>query len=320
MKKILFLFAVTGLFISCNNSKKESETPETVETVTITHSLGTTEVPVKPQRVVVLDFASLENIDHTDAHIVGMPKLAVPAYLEKYAKDENIVNVGSLVEVNLETINELEPNFIIIGGRLTDSYNALSKIAPTIITNFDMKDPLGALHQNLQNLGKIFDDESTFEKLYSDLEAKINDTKETIGNSDKRALVVLHNRGRFSAYGSGSRFGIIHDVLGVKEAAEGLESDLHGTRASSEFIKETNPDILFVVDRSAAIGEQALERKVVENELIQRTNAYKNGKIVYLNSEAWYLSGTGGITSVNIMVDEIGNAFKTEIPVTELMD
>lgn len=317
MKRLIFLFTAAGLvFASCNNTKKESDAEAVTETVTITHSQGTTDVPVKPKRVVVLDFASLENIDKTGANIVGMPKLAVPSYLEKYAKDENIVNVGSLVEVNMETINELQPDFIIIGGRLAESYASLSKIAPTIITNFDTKDPLGALHKDLQNLGKIFDNEATFNKLFEDLQQKIAGAKETIGKSDEKALVVLHNRGRFSAYGSGSRFGLIHDVLGVKEAAEGLDAHLHGTRASSEFIKETNPDILFVVDRSAAIGEKALETKDVENELVQRTNAYKNGKIVYLNSEAWYLSGTGGITSINIMVDEIQKAFA--IPVVTL--
>lgn len=310
MKKIIFLLATCLIVASCDNSKKESAKSVDVETVTVIHSQGETKVPLRPKRIVVLDFAALENIDRIGANIVGMPKLAVPSNLESYEKDENIVNVGSLVEVNMETINELQPDFIIIGGRLAESYGILSKIAPTIITTFDTTDPVGALHKDLQNLGKIFDEEDTYEKLFTDLQEKINDAKQSIQNSNEEALVVLHNRGRFSAYGSGSRFGLIHDILGVQEAAENLDSHLHGTRASSEFIKETNPDILFVVDRSEAIGEKKLERKDVENELIQRTEAYKNGKIVYLNSAAWYLSGTGGITSINLMVDEIQSVFQ----------
>jgi iron complex transport system substrate-binding protein len=312
MKKIILLLSISLVFVSCKNNKKESAPSDAVETVTITHSQGTIDVPLKPQRLVVLDFAALENLDKIGANVVGMPKLAVPSNLEKYAKDDNIVNVGSLVEVNMETINELQPDLIIIGGRLAESYSLLSKIAPTIITTFDTTDPIGALHKDLQNLGKIFDEEDTYEKLFNNLQQKITDAKQTIQDSNEKALVVLHNRGRFSAYGSGSRFGLIHDILGVQEAAEGLDSHLHGTRASSEFIKETNPDILFVVDRSEAIGEQALERTDVENELIQRTEAYKNGKIMYLNSEAWYLSGTGGITSINLMVDEIESVFQKE--------
>lgn len=297
------------MMTACNSDSSREASDDDREVVEILHSEGTTKVPVKPQRVVVLDFASLENLDLIDAPVVGLTKLAVPQYLKKYEEDESIVNVGNLVEVNLEKINELKPDLILAGGRLSESYKSLSRIAPTIITFFDMDDPLGALQKDLTNLGLIFQEQEVYEKVYSDLMTKIAKVREVAEGSDEKALVVLHNQGRFSAYGSGSRFGLIHDILGLKEAAPGLDTHLHGTRASSEFIKETNPDILFIVDRSAAIGDQPLNRKDVENELIRRTNAYEKNQIIYLNSEAWYLSGTGGITSINIMVDEISQLF-----------
>lgn len=310
MKKILLLFIVASLtLVSCKNPSK-SQHAASENTVEITHSLGKTHVPLNPERIVALDFATIENLNQIGVSIIGMPKLAVPTHLKDFESNDEITNVGSLVEVNLELINELNPDLIIIGGRLRDSYKSLSRIAPTIITNFETSDPVGALRKDLENLGEIFDKEGEYGDLLMELEHKIDEAQKTIQDSDKKALVVLHNRGRFSAYGSGSRFGLIHDVLGVREAAKGLDTHLHGTRASSEFIKETNPDILFVVDRSAAIGEQALDVEVVENELIQRTNAYQNGKIIYLNSEAWYLSGTGGIESINMMIDEIWQAYQ----------
>jgi len=306
MKRMIFLLTMAVLVMTaCNSDSSRQSVDDDREVVEITHSEGVTEVPVNPQRVVVLDFASLENIGLINAPVVGLTKLAVPSYLKKYEEDESIVNVGSLVEVNLEKINELNPDLILAGGRLSESYKSLSRIAPTIITFFDMDDPLGALQKDLSNLGLIFQEQEIYSKVYSDLMAKIEKVRNTAEASDEKALVVLHNQGRFSAYGSGSRFGLIHDILGLKEASPGLDTHLHGTRASSEFIKETNPDILFIVDRSAAIGDQPLNREDVENELIRRTNAYEKDQIIYLNSEAWYLSGTGGITSINIMVDEI---------------
>lgn len=310
MNRMIFFMIMAALMMTaCNSDSSREASDDEREVVEILHSEGTTKVPVKPQRVVVLDFASLENLDLIDAPVVGLTKLAVPQYLKKYEEDESIVNVGSLVEVNLEKINELNPDLILAGGRLSESYKSLSRIAPTIITFFDMDDPLGALQKDLTNLGLIFQEQEVYEKVYSDLMTKIAKVREVAEGSDEKALVVLHNQGRFSAYGSGSRFGLIHDILGLKEAAPGLDTHLHGTRASSEFIKETNPDILFIVDRSAAIGDQPLNRKDVENELIRRTNAYEKNQIIYLNSEAWYLSGTGGITSINIMVDEISQLF-----------
>ncbi len=125
--------------------------------------------------------------------------------------------------------------------------------------------------------------------------------------SDDRALILLHNRGRFSAYGSGSRFGIIHDVMGFQEAEKGLGTHVHGTPVSSEFVQKANPDIIFIVDRSMIVGNAVMDKEEVENKLVKQTNAAQNGKIFYLNPEVWYLAG-GGIASVNMMIDEVSEA------------
>jgi len=37
---------------------------------------------------------------------------------------------------------------------------------------------------------------------------------------------------------------------------------------------------------------------------VKKTTAYKDGKIIYLNPDYWYLSG-GGLASVSEMVKEI---------------
>ena len=57
------------------------------------------------------------------------------------------------------------------------------------------------------------------------------------------------------------------------------------------------------------INRVETNKKEIENALIQRTNAYKNGKIIYLNPQVWYVSG-GGLTSTQMMVDEVKNALK----------
>lgn len=311
MRKTIFLFALATAvaFTACNGGNQEKDTNSSEQkagTVTIEHALGKTEVPVNPERVIVLDFSALENLDAIGVKPVGIPKTGLPKYFAKYKDDESVVDLGTLVEANIEKVNELQPQLIIIGGRLRESYDQLSKIAPTIITEWDTADQFGALQKNLDNLGLIFDKKEDFDAAFNALKTKADAVKEKSSKSDAKALVVLHNKGRFSAYGSGSRFGLIHDILGVQEAAKGLDTHLHGTKTSSEFIAETNPDILFVVDRSAAIGDTPLNKEEIENKLIQRTNAFKNGKIIYLNSETWYLSGSG-LNSLNMMIDEVDN-------------
>lgn len=307
---ILAVYALTGLF-SCNNMQRKSQSEIDVaetEKVSIVHQFGTTEVPKNPKRIVVLDFGALENLEVLNIKPVAIPKMGLPKYLSKYGSDASIVDVGNLVEVNLERINEAEPDLIILGARLVGSYEQISKIAPTICLSTNYKDFIGSFEKNITDLSKIFDNAEKLNEVLTTLKKKIEVVKAKASSSNSKALILIHNKGKFSAYGSGSRFGIIHDIFGLKEAKSGLEVHPHGNPVSSEFIQQVNPDILFIVDRSAVVNNEALDKKQIENKLVQKTNAFKNNKIIYLNPEAWYLSGGGGITSLNIMIDEIEQA------------
>ncbi|MCL1670865.1 siderophore ABC transporter substrate-binding protein [Elizabethkingia ursingii] len=307
MKKItlLLITLLVTLLIACNEKSKSNSSTE--ENVTIMHRLDTVSVPKNPQRVVVLDYGELEDLDLIGAKIVGIPKSGLPAHLKKYGDNPDIADVGNLMEVNIEKINELQPDLIIMGDRLIDSYPQVSKIAPTILVEWNTNDQLGALKKNLDNLGKIFNSKEVFNKEYNEIVARGRAIRSKASQLDKKALIVLHNKGRISAYGNGSRFGIIHDILGIKKAATNLDTHIHGTSISNEFVLEKNPDILFVIDRSDAIGDKGLNKSDFENELIKKTNAYKNGKIVYLNSSVWYLSGNG-ISSIKMMMNEVEKA------------
>ncbi len=58
-----------------------------------------------------------------------------------------------------------------------------------------------------------------------------------------------------------------------------------------------------------AYAKQSSAKQAIENELVKNTNAYKEGNIVYLDSNYWYLSG-GGLVSVAEMVKEIDAGIK----------
>ena len=134
--------------------------------------------------------------------------------------------------------------------------------------------------------------------------SKLHAIKEKTASYDAKALILLGSEGKVSAYGPSSRFGLIHDVFGFKAADEKIEVSTHGQNITFEYVLETNPDILFVVDRDAAIGGDASVKDSIENELVKKTNAYKNGKIIYLNADYWYLSG-GGLISMKEMIKEV---------------
>ena len=141
------------------------------------------------------------------------------------------------------------------------------------------------------------------------LETSIKEVKEKAEKSKEKGLVTLVNEGSLSAYGEGSRFGIIHDTFGVALADDKIEASTHGQEVSYEYVLEKNPDILFVIDRTKAIGGDDSKNNVAENELVKQTNAGKNDKVISLTPDVWYLSG-GGIESTELMIEDVLKAFK----------
>lgn len=311
MKKKLSLFLIISMLAifaaACgsNNGEKSSGANKKADTITIKHQLGESKVPKNPKKVVVFDMGTLDTLDKLGLSdsVAGIPQDSVPTYLKKY-KDSKYSNVGGLKEPDFEAIKEIDPDLIIISGRQQDSYDKFEEIAPTIFMGVDTTKYMESFKDNVTTLGEIFGKEDQAKEELASIDKDITSLKEKAEASDAKALITLTTGGKVTAYGPFSRFGIIHDVLGVKAAADDLQADaVHGQNISMEFITEKNPDILYVIDRDAAIGEGNNAKKVIENSLVKKTNAYKNGKIVYLDPGYWYLSG-GGLESVAEMVKE----------------
>ncbi len=209
----------------------------------------------------------------------------------------------------MEKISALQPDLIIASARSAKVYDELAKVAATVYYNLDDKDYLNSLKSNLRKLGDKFGEKAQIDSALSGLDQKIAATRQKISKKPGNGLVLMFNEGKFSAYGAQSRFGYIHDVLGVVPAAKDLSSAVHGTPVSNEFILETNPDYIFVIDRSNAIHNTPVARDVIENKLIKQTKAYKNHHLVYLNAQLWYISGNG-IRSISEMTDEVAAAYE----------
>lgn len=306
MNKLYLVFSVAFLLLlgACNNAT--NETADDREKQSIEHKLGTIEVVKNPEKIVVFDLGSLETLYElgVEEEVVGIPKKALPKYLDSYKNNADITDVGSLVEANFEKVNALNPDLIIISGRLEKYYDEMSKIAPTLFLAVDAQDYMGSFKNNVMTLAKIFDKEEEAVAKVGDIEKRIEEARKKTENTNKEALILLYNNTRFSAYGKNSRFGFIHDVLHIEPSIKDLEVSTHGQVVSNEFILNANPDYLFIVDRNKVVNEQATNTEEIENPLIQQTNAYKNNKIIYLDPSVWYLSG-GGLISTKEMIDEI---------------
>ncbi len=262
-----------------------------------------------PEKVVVFDNGFLDTLDALGVKPTAVVQDSLPSYLSKF-KDSTYVNAGTLFEPDYEKLSEINPDIIFISGRASAAYAELSKIAPTVYIGVDNKKFLESFEANTELAGKIFGKEKEAADAIAAYEAKVEEVKAKATASEEKALVVLGSEGALSAYGSGSRFGVIHDVFGVKAADEKIEASTHGANASFEYVRDTNPDILFVVDRDAVVNEngESGTKAAIENEIVSATNAVKNGKVFYLNPEIWYLSG-GGLQSETQKIEDVLKAF-----------
>ncbi|MCY8544654.1 siderophore ABC transporter substrate-binding protein [Bacillus vallismortis] len=312
MKKfaLLFIALVTAVVISaCGNqstsSSKGSDSKN--EQITVKHQLDKdgTKVPKNPKKVVVFDFGSLDTLDKLglDDKVAGLPKQALPKYLSQF-KDDKYADVGSLKEPDFEKVAEIDPDLIIISGRQSESYKEFSDIAPTIYLGVDTAKYMESFKSDAETIGKIFDKEDEVKDELATIDSSIADLKKTAEKLNKNGLVVMANDGKISAFGSKSRYGLIHDVFGVTPADKNIKASTHGQSVSYEYISKTNPDYLFVIDRGTAIGETSSTKQVVENDYVKNVNAVKNDHVVYLDSATWYLSG-GGLESMTQMIKEV---------------
>lgn len=327
LKKLLGLLAVSSMAIvgvGCSSTteapkdevKQEVNAQEEVaqEVVKVTHEYGEVEVPKNPKSVVVTDFGILDTIQALGVEsVTGVSQDAssVPSYLKDYTTDK-YVNVGGLKEPDFEALYELQPEVIFIAGRQANQYEELSKIAPVVYISTDIKDYIGSLEKNVTLLGEIFGKEKEAEEIMTKIRNQADEVKALAEEQDANALITMVNKGEVSVFGEASRFGIIHNTLGIKPADTNIEESTHGQVGTFEYLLEVNPQYLFVVDRNAIdsgdVASQAA-KDTLNNELVNKMSAAKEDKIIYLDPIAWYIT-SGGIQATEIMIQEVQEALE----------
>ena len=278
--------------------------------VTVQHQLGTTVIERAPQRVVALDMNEVDFLDQLGIPVAGMPKDFIPHFLARYRDAPGVADLGSIVQPNLEQVHAARPDLILITSLQANHYQALSEMAATVHFDVDYRDSetrhIEVIRQHLLTLGQIFAKSELAEQKARALDARVEQARGITRERPERALVVLHNNGAFSSFGVQSRYGFIFTGLGVKPASPTAEAGLHGQPVSSEFIQQANPDIIYVVDRTAVMEHRpAVDIESMGNPLLRQTNAWKNGRVIVVDAQAWYVTGASPSALTQIIDDVI---------------
>lgn len=183
-----FLPAILALFfvVGCSGSGSEPKSEASGETRTVEHGLGTSEVPVEPERIVAFGSA-------VDAALfVGVEPVGVNEEVKnsKYLAEEleGVESFGSSGEPDLERIAALDPDLIVgLDVVVEGVYEQLSEIAPTVGVPFG--DASGNWKEYNRGYAEALNRAEEFEEASSEYEAKAEEIREEIDDAPEVAVM-----------------------------------------------------------------------------------------------------------------------------------
>ena len=310
MKKLLSLMLALVCLMTAVSAFAEESAPETVVIQALDGNREPVEltVPYDPQRIAILDMASLDILMALglEDRVVGSASSSLE-YVQSVVTAEGVANLGTIKTADMEAVMACEPDVIFIGGRLSGSYDTLSEIAPVVYLPTTDEGTLAQTRLNADTIASIFGKEAEVEALFEGFDARIEALKSFADG--KTAIIGLVTSGGFNVLGNDGRCSIVGREVGFTNVGVDAEIDTatHGNEASFEFIVEKAPEYIFVMDRDAAIQTEGakLAQEIMENELVMTTDAYKDGHIVYLANPAVWYTAEGGITALDIMLQDL---------------
>ncbi|TXS23604.1 ABC transporter substrate-binding protein [Streptomyces sp. gb1(2016)] len=277
------------------------------KTHTVATAMGNVKVPVAPKRVVVLDTAELDSALTLGVTPVGATHTGTKSGYLSYLPQEKVAgikDVGEMMTPNLEAIAGLKPDLILTSKiRHGDTYDELSKIAPTVMTEntgYPWKENF-QVHANA--LGKV----PAAEKVIAEYGKHVGEVTEALGGKEKAGATEV-NMVRFvegadiRVYGRENYIAtILADVgLGrpaiVDKAKDGFSYDV-----SPEKIDQADADVIF--HSTYGDAKKSKETQTVGSGLWKNMAAVKSGKVFPVEDELW-IQGIG-YTAADKILDEL---------------
>lgn len=276
-----------------------------------------------PKKIAVYELSALDTLNALGVEAAIIPETTFTGALKKYNQNK-FIKAGSLFEPNKATLQEQKPDLIILGGRSASQADNLKNIAPTInlwpnTQNFDAD-----LQERTFALAKLFNKEKVAQeklKKIKDLQAQLK--KQTQG---KKALMVFAMGENFMPHAENERFGFVYDFSGLQPTLKPVEKSdaprpapgspeaLKAAQINLERLEEAvknNPDFIIVLDRGAVNTQKYTAQDFIQKHpVLKNAKAVKDKKIIYVDADAWYLTGPG-LDNTAFMLQELIKGTKT---------
>jgi len=233
--------------------------------------------------------------------VLAVPGSGLPEYLRNVA--EGLPDAGSLKVPDMEAVKKLEPDLVLVTGRQSESLDELK----TVTKVKDVSLAEGSFRDNLEakvlGLAALYGQEEQAREQLKELWSYLEQQRAELPG-DVQVVVLTHNAGRFSL----RREAVVSEVLGLEQPAvpDSVEPVTRGARTfypmTANDLAAMAPDVVLVVDRSAAIGEEPMDLKALEQSLADAGAG--SIRVRVLDPALWYLSGAG-LESVKLQADDV---------------
>jgi ABC-type Fe3+-hydroxamate transport system substrate-binding protein len=325
---MLFLTAACGNFASTSSSAPSpsaaaSAKPTTAPTAaadtvkTITHDLGTTEIKGTPKRIVTLEWTYAEDLLAVGIQPVGSAdKKGYQNWVNVTpALDASVVDVGTRQEPNLETITGLKPDLIITSTlRSSKNYEALKKIAPTIVFNSYPAEGKGDQYAEMENTFKTIADlvgkKAEGDKVLADLQKSYADTKAKLAAAKKEGAEIAltqafsnQNNADLRMFVDNSMAVQILQRIGLKNVFKANKFEMYGySTASVEALPAVqNANFIYIVQDN----DNVFEKQLKDNAVWKGLSFVKENKTYKLPGNTWPF---GGPLSAKVFAELTANA------------
>lgn len=275
-----------------HSDTNENSTMKTIKTVN-----GEIEIPIQPQRIVAEEY--LGSLIALDIIPVGAPGLTIKNY---YFKEElqGVADIGDYGKPSTENIIALNPDLIITGNG--DNYEALNKIAPTVVI------PYGELknaHEELTYFGSLFGKEKEAKAWLANYDQQIADAKAKVDAAigESATFSIMEDGGK-TIWVYGDNFGRggqpIYQVLGRKPPADVASEIMEKQWAeiSAEMLERYAGDFIIMTSNNRTVEDFKADP------IWGSLPAVKNDQLyVWPEERSWYYDPIAVIAQTEELVD-----------------
>lgn len=289
---------------SAKDDKQVNDQPaqqEKKEFVEVVDARGTHSVPKNAKSIVVLDSRAFKTLADWGIRPEVAPKAVMPKTNPIFS-DDQVKDIGNHREPNLELVAAANPEIIVVGQRFGKYYDELKKLVPNAVVldlNIDLKGDnpgeqlVKGLKHNTEVLGKIYGKEAQAKELIENFDNEVSKAKALKLDDQKfMGLIVTGGKISYSAPKTGRVWGPVFDLLKLTPSLEvkNASSDHKGDDIGVEAIAQSNPDVMLVLDRDAALANaKSLPATDVlkGSAALKETNAIKNNKVFIAPSDTY---------------------------------